>query len=101
MSDAVKFSCIHGGKNYKATGKVRKTSYVLFLIEKKMKFVCLIRGSRHIRLGLPDHLKFFQERFVFQRDTVGYFHGSPQEGLKGNLLPLKIGLRIGIPYFCD
>jgi len=66
-----------------------------------MKFVCLIRGSRHIRLGLPDHLKFFQERFVFQRDTVGYFHGSPQEGLKGNLLPLKIGLRIGIPYFCD
>jgi len=25
---AVKFSCIHGGRNYKATGKARKTSYV-------------------------------------------------------------------------
>jgi len=23
---------------------------------------------------LPDHLKFFQGHFVFQRDTVGYFH---------------------------
>jgi len=32
---AVKFSCIHGGRNCKATGKVRKTSYVLFLSEKK------------------------------------------------------------------
>ena len=25
-------------------------------------------------LGLPDHLKLFQGHFVFQRDTVGYFH---------------------------
>jgi len=42
---AVKFSCIHGGRNYKATRKVRKTSYALILSEKKMKFVCLIRGK--------------------------------------------------------
>jgi len=41
---AVTFSYIHGGRNYKATGKVIKTSYVLFLSEKKMEFVCLIRG---------------------------------------------------------
>ena len=32
---AVKSSCIHGGRNYKAVGKVRKTLYVLFLCEKK------------------------------------------------------------------
>ena len=32
---AVKLSCIHGARNYKATGTVRKTSYVLFLSEKK------------------------------------------------------------------
>jgi len=30
-------------------------------------------------LGLPDNLKFFQGHFVSQRDTVGYFHGHPQE----------------------
>ena len=27
-----------------------------------------------ICLGLPDHFKFFQGYFVFQRDMVGYFH---------------------------
>jgi len=45
---AVKFSCIHGGRKYKATGKVRKTSCVLFLSEKK-KFVCLLRGQSALR----------------------------------------------------
>jgi len=32
---AVEFSCIHGRRKYKATGKVRKSSFVLFLSEKK------------------------------------------------------------------
>jgi len=31
---AVKSSCIHGARKYKATGTVGKTSYVLFLSEK-------------------------------------------------------------------
>jgi len=53
----VKFSCIHGGRNYKATGKVRKTSYVLFLSEKK---------SRHPR---PT----FYVTSVLQHDTVFLF----------------------------
>jgi len=29
-------------------------------------------------VGLPDHWKFFQGQFVFQRVTVSYFHGLPQ-----------------------
>jgi len=36
-------------------------------------------AKRLIKVGLPDHLKFFQGHFVSQRDTVGYFHGRPQE----------------------
>ena len=38
-------------------------------------------------LGLPGHLQFFQEHFVFLRDTVGYFHGRPQEGPNRNVPP--------------
>jgi len=41
------------------------------------------------KLGLPDHSKFFQGHFVFQRDTVGYFRGR-----NGHFLPWKLGLRI-------
>jgi len=35
-------------------------------------------------LGLPDHLKFFQGHFVFQRDTVGYFRKRLQEKRNGH-----------------
>jgi len=28
----------------------------------------------HPLIGLPDNLKFFQGHFVFQIDTMGYFH---------------------------
>jgi len=45
-----------------------------------------------MKLGLPDHLKFFQGHFVFQRDTVGYFHERPQEGRIGPFAQ-AIGLR--------
>ena len=48
---AVKFSCIHGGRKHKATGKVRKTSYVLFLSAKKKNV--LLGESRHL---LPSFL---------------------------------------------
>jgi len=34
-------------------------------------------------LGLPDHLKIFQGRFVFQRDTVDYFRERLQGGETG------------------
>jgi len=44
----VKFSCIQGGKNYKAPGKVRKMSYVLFLSEKKRSSYVLLGESRHL-----------------------------------------------------
>jgi len=27
-----------------------------------------------VNLGLPDHLKFSQGNFVFQRDMFGYLH---------------------------
>jgi len=45
---AMKVSCIHGGRNYKATGKVRKR-YVLFLSEKKRSSYVLLGKSRHLR----------------------------------------------------
>jgi len=41
---------------------------------------------------LPDHLKFFQGHFVFQRDRVGYFHGRPQGGERA-ISPLEIGTK--------
>ena len=50
---AVKFSCIHGGRKYKATGKVRKTSYVLFLSEKKRSSYVFLGENRHL---LPTFL---------------------------------------------
>ena len=39
--------------------------------------------SHYLLLGLPDHLNVFQRHFVFQRETVGYFHGRPQGGKIG------------------
>ena len=60
MFYAVKFSCIHGGRNYKATGKVRKTSYVLFLGEKKRSSYVLLGESRHLRPSFLCNERVFQ-----------------------------------------
>ena len=72
---AVTFSCIHGGRKYKATGKVRKTSYVLFLRAKKNSYV-LLGESRHL---LPTFL--CNER-VFQHDTIYFVQSSAVPGLR-------------------
>jgi len=54
-----------------------------------------------IKLGFQDYLKFFQGHFVFQRDTVGYFHGRPhgrpvaRGAFGGNATPTFIP-----PNFC-
>jgi len=51
----------------------------------RLNTFCFIRYAYF--LGLPGHLKFFQGHFVFQRDTVGYFHGRPREGQIGHFPP--------------
>ena len=73
---AVKLSCIHGGRKYKATGKVRKTSYVLFLSAKKIRSYVLLGESRHL---LPTFL--CNER-VFQHDTIFFVQSSAVRGLR-------------------
>ena len=75
---AVKFSCIHGGRKYKATGKVRKTSYVFFLSEKKKKFVCLFWGKS----TLYDPLFYVTNERVFQHDTIFFVQSSTVRGLR-------------------
>jgi len=77
---AVKFSCIHGGRKYKATGKVRKTPYVLFLSEKKWSLYVLLGKSRHLR---PTFL--CNER-VLQHDTIFYVQSSAVRGLRSWLV---------------
>jgi len=49
-------------------------------------------SDRRLQVGLPDHFKFFQEHFGFQRDAVGYFHWRPREVPIGHFPP-AIGLR--------
>ena len=72
---AVKFSCIHGGRKYKATGKVRKTSNVLSRSEKKKKFVCIFRGKSAPTTHVTN------ER-VFQHDTIFFVQSSAVRGLR-------------------
>ena len=73
---AVKFSCIHSGRNHKATGKVRKTPYVLFLSEKKMKFACLIREKS------ASTTHFLCNERVSQHDTIFFVQSSTVCGLR-------------------
>ena len=72
----VKFSCIHGGRNYKATGKVRKTSYVLFLSEKKRSSYVFLGESRQLR---PTVL--CNERLL-QHDIIFFVQSSVVRGLR-------------------
>jgi len=56
-------------------------------------------------LGLPDHFIFFQGHFVFQRDTVGYFHGRSQEGQNfhpfNNLFTTELKMKQIYTLFCS
>ena len=73
---AVKFSCIHGGRKYKATGKVRKTSHVLSRSEKKKKFVC----PREISTYYP--LFYVTNKRVFQHYTIFFVQSFAVRGLR-------------------
>ena len=73
MFYAVKFSCIHGGRNYKATGKVRKTSYVLFLSEKKKWSAYVLLGeSRQLQPTVLCNERLLQHdtKFIVQSSAV-------------------------------
>ena len=71
------FSCIHGARNYKATGKVRKTSYVLFLSEKRseVRMFYIIRGK-----SAPTTHFLCNERLL-QHDTIFFVQSSAVRGL--------------------
>ena len=54
-----------------------------FSFHRQLWFASLKVKPELRHFGLPEHLKFFQLHFVFQRDTVGYFHWRPLEGRIG------------------
>jgi len=48
----VTFSCIHGGRNYNATGKVRKISFALLRIKRKKRSSYVLLGE--MKVGTYD-----------------------------------------------
>jgi len=66
--------------DFRTSGKVvtfgRPRKWLFLLVD-----ICDLSGNHHsfkvlysLSAGLPDHMKFFQGHFVFQRDRVGFFH---------------------------
>jgi len=91
VSASYRFVCICStiGKHTLACNRHESEWFLLQeSTDQKCLWICLLHSivislvSESV-IGLPDHLKFFQGHFVFQRDTVGYFTGRPQEGRIG------------------